>query len=734
MPNGRWLRQYRTAVAAPLGFGNRYVPSRGIRLPFDSARALEVREPNRSGSKIVETAVAEFKSGHPYLLFHKPAIARIRKLANSNPKLLARLENSLRQINPAPVGEEPRIAIKRQARRLINTSFMAVIDNDSGINDALQASRTVLKELTSAPSWRCRPIIKSFLDCTEIAVAVSLAYDWLYDKLSWGERQAIEQALFRHVLEPALAAYEDRSLLWPRRRDNCALVSNSGILIASLVVLERYRDLSTQLVAKSLAASWNIFEAFDPDGAWPEGLSYWSLAMRYAGLMVAALESTLGKSFGLADRPGFAQTGDFALHAVGPFGAAFNFGDSERRFDVSPLVWLAHRFKRPIDAWLVRKYDGWYLPFTTIWAKRPRAGPPALNLPKGKIFRGRDLACFRNTWSSAPKARPVYLAIKGGNFLGEGRASSGRREDVMLHTQADAGSFVVDGARRRWVMDLGSDDYDLPGYFDHGADNRPGPRWRYYRTHAAGHNTLVIDGLNQVPNARTPVLGSLVEGDRKWVVFDLSAAYGKQAGSVRRGAALIGRQVVIQDEIGPEISDNIVWAIHTSAEPDSVAGSVARFRHGDDRFVARILEPGTARFELTLPPAPSSFPVADVRRLHGRPLAGDGALVSELPRRDDEDGKRATGALIRRLEISWPRGVRRLTVLLLPDCDDDDQALPVTPLDHWLARRPVRLAHHPQPFYGTESLRDPERGSPDELPTLGAGFLGKHSPIRIDHA
>ena len=401
------------------------------------------------------------------------------------------------------------------------------------------------------------------------AVAVSLAYDWLYDKLLDEERAAIENALFRHVLEPALAAYEDPTLLWPRRRDNSALVSHSGILVAALAVLGQYRDLATQLIAKGLATSRNTSKLSLPM-ARGRRTHYWSLAIRYASLMVAALESTLGDSFGLADRPGFAQTGDFALHTVGPFGAAFNFGDSEQQFDVSSLAWLAYRFQRPIDSWLIRDYDGWYLPFTTIWGTRPRTGPTGLNLPRGKIFRGSDLACFRNTWSSAPKKRPVYLAVKGGNALGKGRAPSGRRpEDMMLHTQADAGSFVVDGAKRRWVIDLGSDDYDLPGYFDPGADNRSGPRWRYYRTHTAGHNTLVMDGLNQVPNARTPILGSCVEDDCKWVVFDLSAAYGKPANSVRRGAALIGRQIVIQDEIDPEISDNVVWAIHTSADPNS---------------------------------------------------------------------------------------------------------------------------------------------------------------------
>jgi len=35
-----------------------------------------------------------------------------------------------------------------------------------------------------------------------------------------------------------------------------------------------------------------------------------------------------------------------------------------------------------------------------------------------------------------------------------------------------------------------------------------------------------------------------------------------------------------------------------------------------------------------------------------------------------------------------------LSVALLPDCGDDDLALPVTPLDQWLARRPVRLASY----------------------------------------
>jgi hypothetical protein len=284
-----------------------------------------------------------------------------------------------------------------------------------------------------------------------------------------------------------------------------------------------------------------------------------------------------------------------------------------------------------------------------------------------------------------------------------------RPEDTILHTQADAGSFVIDGARRRWVIDLGPDDYDLPGYFDHGANDEPGPRWRYYRAQTAGHNTLVIDGRNQIPNSPARIIGGNEEGDCKWAVFDLSPAYGKPAGSIRRGAALIGRQVFIQDEVSPDVSGTIVWAIHTSAEPVSVAGSVARFRFGDDRFVVRILEPKAARLELASPPEPRSFPIADVKLLHGGSvLPGGDSQVCELPRRDDENGMRAGGALIRRLQITWPTGARRLTVLLLPDCDDDELMLPVTPLDDWLDRRPVRLARYPRPAHRAGDFNAPE--------------------------
>ncbi len=621
----------------------------------------------------------QFALEHPYLLFHRDALTRLSSLARNHPRLPARIERALA---PEAAAGEPRSLIKMKARRLIVTAFAALCADGPLAGVALTAARRTLRELAADANWNCRPAVKCFLDSAEIAVAVALTYDWLYERLSCEERRAVERALLHQIMEPALAALSDPSLLWPKRRDNCALVSFAGIVIASLALLPRHRDLAATLTAKCVAASHETLRAFAPDGAWPEGPSYWSLAVRYAGLMIASLESSLGESFGLAAAPGLAETGDFALYLSGPRGEAFDFGDSVRRFDAAPLAWLAHRFCRPSDGWLVCDYDGWHLPFALIWADRPATDPASLDLPTGKVFNGSHLASFRNTWSCEESARPVFLAIKGGCA----ETSSSRPEDVLLHGHADAGGFVIDGAKGRWAVDLGPDDYDLPGYFDHGESRRPGRRWSYYRAGMAGHNTLLIDGGNPLPNARAPIVASAIERDCQWAVFDLSEAYGRKSGSIRRGAGLFGREVVIADEISAQVSGEVLWQMHTSAEPQFMGERTALLRMDGKHLLARILEPSSARFVLSLPPPPRAFPIGDPALLHGSPRS----LVAELPRCDNDSGGRGSGAPIRRLEVHWPQGAPRLVVSLLPDSEGSPPPLPVAPLEEWFARRPLK--------------------------------------------
>jgi len=67
------------------------------------------------------------------------------------------------------------------------------------------------------------------------------------------------------------------------------------------------------------------------------------------------------------------------------------------------------------------------------------------------------------------------------------------------HGQLDLGNFELDALGERWARDLGSDDYNLDGYFD----RKPGgKRWNYYRNISQSHNVPLIGGEGQDPAGR----------------------------------------------------------------------------------------------------------------------------------------------------------------------------------------------------------------------------------------
>lgn len=61
---------------------------------------------------------------------------------------------------------------------------------------------------------------------------------------------------------------------------------------------------------------------------------------------------------------------------------------------------------------------------------------------------------------------------------------------MQAHQQMDCGTFVLESEGIRWTDDLGSDDYNLPGFWDYKPN---GQRWKYFRNNNLSHNTISID-------------------------------------------------------------------------------------------------------------------------------------------------------------------------------------------------------------------------------------------------
>jgi hypothetical protein len=164
------------------------------------------------------------------------------------------------------------------------------------------------------------------------------------------------------------------------------------------------------------------------------------------------------------------------------------------------------------------------------------------------------------------------------------------------HSHLDLGSFVFDAAGVRWAMDLGADDYNLPGYFG-------GQRWNYYRLRAEGQNTLVInpgESPDQDPKANTRITRFESTPKRAFAIADLTPAYARNARRVCRGIALLDREkLLVQDEVQAEKPVELWWFMHTAAGVRiEDGGRTATLQQVGAQLHAEILSPPGASFQI----------------------------------------------------------------------------------------------------------------------------------------
>ena len=110
--------------------------------------------------------------------------------------------------------------------------------------------------------------------------------------------------------------------------------------LGALVVADEARDLAASIVTRAIEGVPFAMKGYAPDGAYPEGASYWEYGTSYNVLLVAALQKALGSDFGLLAQPGFDRTAEYRLHVAGPAGWWFNYVDSGLggRWRLSPAM------------------------------------------------------------------------------------------------------------------------------------------------------------------------------------------------------------------------------------------------------------------------------------------------------------------------------------------------------------------------------------------------------------
>ena len=493
---------------------------------------------------------------------------------------------------------EPVVVHRLIGPRLLDQSRAALrrISTLAGLyrldGDYRKADRARQEMLAAAefPDWNPA----HFLDVAEMTNALAIGYDWLYQFLTDADRARIRQAIVEKGLKPGLLVYES-GLGWPMVIHNWNQVCNGGLTAGALAVADRQPDLARQVVDHARRSIVRVMTSFAPDGGWAEGPGYWNYATEYNVFFLSAVESALGTDFGLKRMAGFRETGEFRIQSIGPLNRTFNYADAHDSPGAAPqMFWFAKAFSRPDYAEHESRYIGDRAGiFHLLWAAGLPAALPDSAQPLDKLFRGIDVAFFRSAWNDKDA---IFVGFKGG-------------DNTANHSHLDLGTFVLDALGQRWALDLGSDDYNLPGYFGQ-------QRWNYYRLRTEGHNTLTIEGENQDPEARARLLAFHSDSERALAVADLTEAYAPHVRRAWRGIALLDRRhVLIQDEIEANRSVEVIWNFHTRAQIE-IHGGRALLSADSSRIELQIVAPHGAHFEtISANPRPPQGQQPDVANL-----------------------------------------------------------------------------------------------------------------------
>ena len=533
----------------------------------------------------ITRGLAALPPTHPRLFLDAQAGTALRQRVAADP-FLQSIQSGIiaeadRQLKTSPVA---RVLIGRRLLDKSRTALSRVLHlatawRLTGRTAYLDRARAELVAVAGFSDWNP----SHFLDVAEMTTAVAIGYDWLYPALDDATRRLVRSAIVAKGLKPSLTANS-----WTRASNNWNQVCNAGMTIGALAVAESEPALAAELIARAINTVPLAMHEYAPDGAYPEGPSYWSYGTTFNVLLISALETTLGRDFGLSTQPGFLPTADYALHVVGPSGLPFNYADAGRgAAGVSAaMFWFAARRQQPYLLWrdwpalAARAAAGadtrrdrtdpmlllWLAPGTT-----PPTPPPARSWSGGGP---NPVAFHRSSWDREAS----FVAVKGGS-------------PSVNHAHMDVGAFVMDAGGVRWADDLGMQDYhslESKGIKLWGK-TQDSERWNVFRLGTSSHNVLQVDGQQQRVEGHAPLV---LSKDGRTIV-DLTPVYAGQLAAARRGVALdADRSVRVQDEFTAlDREARVRWAMVTRADVKIDGPGRATLTQQGRTLAFRVVEP-----------------------------------------------------------------------------------------------------------------------------------------------
>ena len=459
------------------------------------------------------------------------------------------------------------LSVSREAlRRIFFLSYSYRITKE--LKYLKKAEREMLK-IAEFKDWNP----SHFLDVAEMTLGVSIGYDWLYNDLPLSSRNIIKEAILKKGIEPSLNPEYNT---WLKASHNWNQVCNAGISFGVIATQEDSPELTKAILERAISSIKLPMEDFQPDGAYPEGYSYWDYGTSFNVLFINALQKIFNNDFDLVKSPGFLKTAAYFEHMIGTSGRSFNYSDAGDDTGLSPaMFWFSAENKQAELLFNEKSYldspeklaSNRLLPAALIWGAsldlENISAPKDLNwIGKGK----NPVAMMRTSWTDS---NAIFVGFKAGS-------------PSINHGHMDIGSFVLDAQSERWAIDLGMQNYNSleskgVALWDKTQNSQ---RWDIFRYNNLAHNTLTFDNKYQIVEGKAEIGKTNANENFLCVQSDLSPVYKSQIYSAIRGIAIVDKSyIIIQDEIETLDSDRTLkWTMVTEAEVNIINDKTAELQ------------------------------------------------------------------------------------------------------------------------------------------------------------
>ncbi len=410
-----------------------------------------------------------------------------------------------------------------------------------------------------------------FLNCADATSPIAIAFDWLYNAFveiaktdSTRTPEKIADIIYTHGVYQGYNAVVNNACDWPNsitnsfRYDNFTnnwnAVCTSGMVIGALSILQydQYRVQASKTTELSLYALGDHgLGQYAPDGSYIESPGYWSYGTNTFFRLCAALESAAGTDYGLMDCWGIDTTCYFAVQSESSDYNIWNYHDGGEGSQDGSWFFYAGTHFNDNNLCAVRAHQlangKSYTQYDIIFYNEDASqGKPQMELTY--YMEGIQAYTVRSSWEK----QAIFTGIMGG-------------EGNIAHGNIDSGNFIYDNLGTRWIKDLGSDQYNMYGYFNTGI------RYRYYRLGTEGSNVVMITSeqgnmpYGQDINANTVITKHYENEYGGYAILNNTPAYAPYTMQAERGVMLTNnnKTVVVQDEIVFAKVEEVYWFAHT---------------------------------------------------------------------------------------------------------------------------------------------------------------------------